>query len=180
MTVRMYDIHVITMNFMEEMYNTKRMEDGDMSEIPMIKILYNSCTGGFRLSEAFLQEYFRRTGQEAPRLGGQSPHTMQQIRIHPVAIQIAEEFGLRWSSGRNSRLTVETIPVVFADYWEIDEYHGDETIIVNVHHALSDALERFMITGDHGKLQAEYEEIKHAEKVYNEIKQTRALFHSFA
>lgn len=174
-----------TMNVMEDMYDTKRMEDdtgliqiqsgsGTGSGVHMMKILYNSCTGGFRFSEAFLQEYLQRTGEEAPRLGCRCPHTTQPIRVHPVAIQIAEEFGLRWISGRNSRLSFEIIPAVFADYWEIDEYHGDETITVNVHHALSDVLERFMITGDYVKLQADYEEIKQAEKVYNTMKQDQA------
>ncbi len=162
-----------TMDTMD-MYDTKIMEEPiAVHPVPMMKILYNTCTGGFRFSEGFLQEYYRRTGEEAPRLGG--PHSVHPIRTHPVAIQIVEEYGLRWCSGRNSRLALDTIPAVFADYWEIEEYHGDEIIKVNIHRALADILDQFMISGNYTKLCNDYDKIKHAESIYNTMQQPASV-----
>ena len=51
---------------------------------------------------------------------------------------------------------------MFANYWEIDEYDGNETVRVNVTEALADILDTYMETRDHVALERQYKIIKDA------------------
>jgi hypothetical protein len=124
-----------------------------------LKILYNDCYGGFHLSDAFKEEYERRTGKAivAERVFASCRNT---IRTDPVAIAIYMEQGAEWSSAPNSNIRLYEIPATFANYWSIDEYDGDETVSVNVESALADVLETYIQTGDHAKMLDQYRRIK--------------------
>lgn len=124
-----------------------------------VKILYNDCYGDFRFSQAFIAEYKVRTGQELNtrdiyRIGSES------IRRDPVAITLVEEHGSEWASGPTSCITVREIPAVFAHYWEINEYDGNETVRVMFAEALADLLETYMETKDHAALERGYAAIQ--------------------
>lgn len=128
-----------------------------------IKILYNNCYGGFHLSAAFAQEYKKRTGNDIDRNRVEFWNTgPDSFRCDPVAISIFEEFGSEWSSGANSEIEVYEIPSVFARYWDITEYDGEETVTVNIMEAYADILHGFMDSGDLGVLVKQYQTIKTA------------------
>lgn len=128
----------------------------------MLKILYNDCYGGFAFSPAFLDEFKTRTGRTLDtykalfRLGPNS------IRCDPTAVAIFEERGSEWCSGPHAALEVREIPTLFADYWEIDEYDGNETVRVDVNAALADCLATFMETRDMTALERQYATIQAA------------------
>jgi hypothetical protein len=127
-----------------------------------LKILYNDCYGGFHFSSEFEAEYEVRTGKKVRDICPYGPN--KAIRADPVTISIFEEKGMEWCSGRFSSIKLYQIPAVFARYWEIDEYDGDETVRVNVAEALADILETYMQTGDHATMVDQYRHIKTAEK----------------
>ena len=129
----------------------------------MIKILYNDCYGGFNLSVEFMAEYERRTGKKVGEhryLGTGS----DSIRIDPVAVAIYEERGNEWCSGLRASLEIRQIPATFAKYWEIEEYDGNEHVVVNVEGALADVLETYIQTGDHASMLVQYRHIKTAQQ----------------
>jgi hypothetical protein len=127
-----------------------------------MKILYNDTFGGFDFSDAFFDEYKTRTGKEL-NLSTELYHTGPNcIRCNPVAIAIFEEKGAQWSSGPSAELAIYEVPDVFANYWEIDEYDGNETVRVNVTEALADILDTYMETKDHAVLEQQYKTVKEA------------------
>ena len=127
-----------------------------------MKILYNDYYGGFAFSDAFLAEYKARTGKELSVITELYHTGPNCIRCDPVAIAIVEERGSKWSSRESSDLAIYEIPDVFANYWEIDEYDGNETVRVNVTEALADILDTYMETRDHAALEKQYKIIKDA------------------
>lgn len=108
-----------------------------------MKIIYNDCYGDFGFSDAFLAEYKARTG-----------HTITQrrffvtgsdcIRVDPVAIALLEERGAEWASAEGAMLTLYECPDLFAGYWEIEEYSGNETVHIQLAEALADVLHTYM------------------------------------
>ncbi len=140
------------------------MTGSTMTTPSTLKILYNDCYGGFDFSSAFLDEFKVRTGRLLDtykalfRLGPNS------IRSNPVAIAIFEERGSEWCSGPHSAIAVREIPVIFANYWEIDEYDGEEHIHVSVDSALADCLHTFMETRDVAALERQYAAIQEAKQ----------------
>lgn len=129
-----------------------------------IKILYNNCYGGFNLSKAFKEEYQRRTGKAVGRdILAFYYRGPDSFRCNPIAVAIVEEFGCEWSSGLNSAIEIREIPAVFARYWEITEYDGEETVHANVEEAYADILHSYMDSGDLGALVKQYRAIRVAE-----------------
>ena len=84
-----------------------------------IKVVINTCHGGFGLSEDALERYIKETNGEA----GVYEHEIP--RDHPVLVRIEEEMGD--AAGCSfSDLKVVEIP---ADVnWYIDEYNGWEWV----------------------------------------------------
>lgn len=133
-----------------------------MAEV--IKVLYNDCYGGFNLSDAFMAEYEKRIGKKVDDAYHFGSAGSRSIRMDPVAIAIFEERGSEWCSGPHSRLEVRKIHAAFANYWEIEEYDGNEHVVVNVDGALADVLETYIQTGDQAAMLAQYRHIKTAQK----------------
>jgi hypothetical protein len=117
-----------------------------------IKILYNDCYGGFDFSDEFKKEYTKRTGKEIQDTWGPN----KTLRMDPVIVALVEEKGTEWSSASHAVLAIRRIPAIFASYWDIHEYDGNETIHVDVNAALADCLETFMETGDRAALDRQY------------------------
>jgi hypothetical protein len=137
-----------------------------MSEVSILSILFNDCVGGFRFSEKFLEEFERRTGEVCSNFGGGWRNRNTTMRINPIALEIYQEYGSAWCSGRNSRIRCYNIPAIFADSWIIEEYHGHETVVVDMNLAYANALDRFINGGRNERaLDQEYEAIKEAEQI---------------
>ena len=128
----------------------------------MIKILYNNCYGGFNFSDEFVAEYKRRKGEDIGARGRLYYNGLDSMRCDPVVVAIFEEFGSERSSGPTAALELYEIPAIFARYWEIDEYDGDETVRVNINDAYADVLHAYMGSGDHVALERQYRAITSA------------------
>ena len=126
------------------------------------KVLYNDCYGGFDFSDAFLAEFKKRTGRDLDTQKALFHLGPNSIRCDPIAVAIFEEYGTEWCSGGGAFLAVRELPALFAHYWEIDEYDGNETVRADVNAALVDCLDTFMQTRDTAILEKQYAEIKAA------------------
>jgi len=87
----------------------------------MAKIVYNTCYGGFSLSEEARALYIELTGVSAEDF-----YDRDIARNDPVLAQVVEELG-READGTFSRLAIYEIPAGTKYY--IDEYDGMEHII---------------------------------------------------
>ncbi len=122
-----------------------------------MKIIYNNYYGGFNFSPEFVAAYKQRTGRSLGNITTLLYHTgPTSIRCDPDAIALIEEHGSSWASGDCSELAIREIPDVFANYWEIDEYDGNETVRVNTAQAFADVLDTYMETRDHSALERQY------------------------
>jgi hypothetical protein len=86
-----------------------------------MKVLYNTCYGGFNFSNEFTEEFNNRNTERLTPL-----ETRHEERTDPSVIALFEEKGSEWSSGRHSKLDIIEIPddVEFT----VEEYDGIETI----------------------------------------------------
>jgi len=86
-----------------------------------MKVLINSCYGGFTLSDFAIELYCERANIKEDQFDDYSVS-----RKDPLLIEIFEEIGSEQMSGMCSKITVVEIPD-FAKYW-IGEYDGFESI----------------------------------------------------
>jgi hypothetical protein len=86
-----------------------------------MKILYNTCYGGFNFSKQFVKEFNERHPDRPKKL-----EEWNDERTDPDVIALFEEKGSAWSSGAYSNLDIEEIPddVEF----RIREYDGMESV----------------------------------------------------
>lgn len=86
------------------------------------KIVINQTFGGFRLTQAAVDEYNRRSGKCMSQY-----HDF--IRDDPVLIQVIEDIGLDAASDTFCKLNIIEIPDdVPEDGWEIQDYDGAEWV----------------------------------------------------
>lgn len=112
-----------------------------------MKVLYNDCYGDFAFSAAFFAEYKVRTGLDLDLTKTLLFHTgARSIRCDPVAIALVTEHGSEWASAPDANITIYEFSNVFAHYWEIEDYDGNETVHLNVSEAVADLLHTFMDT----------------------------------
>ena len=86
-----------------------------------MKVLYNTCYGGFNFSKQFVEEFNKRHPDRPKKL-----EEWHDERIDPDVIALYEEKGSDWSSGACSKLDMDEIPddVEF----RIREYDGMESV----------------------------------------------------
>lgn len=89
-----------------------------------IYIMYNSCYGGFTLSDAAVDEYMRRCPE------GKHPRLYELYRDDQVMAQIVKEMGAQ-ASRSYSMIKLQSIPVEYRDHYTINEYDGLETVSLN-------------------------------------------------
>jgi hypothetical protein len=82
-----------------------------------MKVVINSCFGGFGLSKEAVAELVKR--------GGKDPRNSESDRCDPLLIQVIEEMG-NAASGDFSKVRIVEVPDEVD--WEIDEYDGYEHI----------------------------------------------------
>lgn len=87
----------------------------------------------------------------------------RSIRCNADAVALFEEKGAEWSSGPGACLAIREFPAVFANYWEIDDYDGNETVRILVAEALADILDTYMQTRDMEALERQYAAVKDAQ-----------------
>lgn len=84
-----------------------------------MKIVINTCFGGFDLSEKALEFYRKETD------GKEGFYAFEIPRDHPVLIRIVEECG-EDAAGSNAELKIVEVPD--GVNWFIEEYDGDECV----------------------------------------------------
>jgi len=89
-----------------------------------IYIMYNTCYGGFRPSDAAIEEYKRRSPD------GKNPRLFELDRDDQVMAQIVKEMGSA-ANGQFSDIKLQRIPVEYRDFYTIHEYDGLETVLLN-------------------------------------------------
>jgi len=128
-----------------------------IAPLPSMQVLYNDAYGdGFQLSSDFLEEYKVRTGKEI------KPSRVlfhKTFRTDPVALAIYNEKGTEWCSAPQSYITVREFSSIFANYWEIEEQDGNETVRLLVSEALADVLHTYVATGDKPTMERQYKAI---------------------
>ncbi len=118
---------------------------------------------------AFKEEYEKRTGAPLEILSAYVRVGANSVRCDPMAITLYEEKGSEWCSGTHSSLAIREIPAIFAQYWEIEEYDGNENVRILVSEALADVLHTYMDTGDHAVMKRQYTTIMKAKKQVDSV-----------
>ena len=93
----------------------------------MIPVMYNTCYGGFTLSDAAVHEYNMRKGLEVKRLTGMG---MEIHRADPLMVQIVQELGAK-ANGLCSDIRLDHIHAKYKDHFSISEYDGCETVVID-------------------------------------------------
>lgn len=86
--------------------------------------MYNTCYGGFSLSQAAIDEYKRRCPD------GKNPRMYQMDRDDQVMVQIIKEMG-KMANGKFSDIRLQSIPVEYREHYKIDEYDGLESVVID-------------------------------------------------
>ena len=84
----------------------------------MTKIVYNTCWGGFGLSEAAWERYVE--------LGGKAEDQYEVQRTDPILVQVVEELGAD-ADGEYAELAIADVPA--GTKYRIDEYDGVESVM---------------------------------------------------
>lgn len=87
-----------------------------------MKVLFNNCFGGFRLSEKVIQMYNERKGTDYKY----SYQLDRGFRDDETLIQIVEELGAEANEDNYTELAIAEIPD--GAHWYINNYDGVETI----------------------------------------------------
>jgi hypothetical protein len=87
----------------------------------MTKIVYNSCYGGFGLSEKAINRYWELKGEKGPEYW----YTGDLDRTDPILVQVVEELAEE-SNGAFSDLRIEELEA--GTRYRIEEYDGFETV----------------------------------------------------
>ena len=90
----------------------------------MGKYVFNSCHGGFALSDKFWEEYERRTGKTETDVKDYSP----EFRRDPVVISIIGDLGTGVSTGESSELAFREFPDDLIEFAMHSEYDGMESV----------------------------------------------------
>jgi len=86
-----------------------------------VYVMYNTCYGGFSLSEAAVAEYRRRC-PEAVHVSARNVE-----RHDPVMVQIVREMQEK-ANGMCAKIELERIPAEYQNHYEIGEYDGLEGV----------------------------------------------------
>lgn len=86
-----------------------------------MKVLYNTCYGGFGFSKQFVEEFNKRHPDRPKKL-----EEWHEERIDPDIIALYEEKGSVWSSGYCAKLNIDEIPEDVE--FHIREYDGMESV----------------------------------------------------
>ena len=106
----------------------------------MIPIMYNTCYGGFSLSEATITEYNRRKSPDTPKLNAMGLHI---DRTDPLMIQIIWEMG-KQANGMCSDIHLDHIPPQYKNNYYIQEYDGTETVRIDYKGYLLDEIQKII------------------------------------
>jgi hypothetical protein len=91
----------------------------------VVKVVYNSCFGGFGLSKKAMERY--------KELGGAADYDMDINRSDPILVQVVEEMTdpiTKESNASGSFGDLEIRDVPKGERYFIDEYDGNERVVL--------------------------------------------------
>lgn len=90
------------------------------------EIMYNACYGGFSVSKEAWLSYLDLNGYVYCR------HYLKRDidRSDPSMIEIVKQLGPK-ANGKYADIQIQSVPIKYADYIEIGEYDGYESVHVN-------------------------------------------------
>lgn len=95
-----------------------------------IEVMYNSQYGGFGFSQKAIDEYNELRIAADPNYNLIDRHQARYIsRTNPIMISIVKRLG-NDANGRYADIHVGKIPVIYKDYYKIEECEGQETVII--------------------------------------------------
>ena len=102
-----------------------------MSEIEdTIGVLINNCYGGFKISEKALDLYNKKKSELD---SNHKPITENCIdRDDPILVEIYNELQKDFNGANYSNIIVENIPKKYKKCYNIHNYDGQETILINL------------------------------------------------
>ena len=101
-----------------------------MIEQELIEILYNSCYGGWGISDKALELYKLRN-DDLENLCISNVFCDELLdRTDPILIQIFNELGDKINT-KCSKIKIKKIPKIYKNYYSISEYDGKERIDID-------------------------------------------------
>lgn len=94
--------------------------------VEKVKVAYNSCYGGFSLSNAALNMLKTRKGLPQTEY----LEEREMVRHDPDLVAILETLGPE-ANGSCADLQIKEIPTDYRDFYEIEEYDGNEFVCLN-------------------------------------------------
>jgi hypothetical protein len=119
----------------------------DKTEEEQLDVLYSTCYGGFGISKEALKRYNEKLLQKNPD-AKVIKYDMDIRRHDPILIEVFHEMdgeNCERGEGFNSKFSkasIETIPMIYKQYYHIDDYDGKEGIIINYHGFMVDEYKR--------------------------------------
>lgn len=95
----------------------------DISE-EEIEVLYNDCYGGWNISQKAYELYKTRNNNVSPRI------RRNIIRTDPILIKIYHELGADFDT-KHSKTEIDIFPKKYANYINIKEYDGLESVDID-------------------------------------------------
>lgn len=100
-----------------------------------IRVLYNTCYGGFTFSEEAFDEINKRLSEKGKKTL-RSVYSDDYDRYEPIYLEVYDLLGPQKFSGKNSKIEFELVEEKYKDFITIDEYDGLETVMVNTDNSL--------------------------------------------
>ena len=91
------------------------------------EFLYNSCYGGFSISDEAVNELKKRLPNE-----NITKTLFNFNRNHPVILEVYHLLGSARFSGKHARIEVEYIDTKYKDFIRISDYDGVEDIVTDI------------------------------------------------
>ena len=106
-------------------------------------MLYNTCYGGYGISEQAHEELKSRMTEEDYK-SFKHHESRRTNRCHPKVIELYKQRGWKWMSDGFSKLSIFIYPVKYRDYIDIHEYDGRESCSIDFVQAHKDLIENFL------------------------------------
>ena len=97
---------------------------------PTFPVLYNTCYGGFTISDLAIHEYRVKKGIIEEQREYDEFASSEMSRTDPIMVEVCRKLGHN-SWGTYSKLKVAMVPEIYKDHYYITEYDGKESVVVD-------------------------------------------------
>lgn len=111
-----------------------------------IEVLYNTCYGGYGISETAIKEYNKRKKEIDPLFQEISYDFFSILgtsRDDTTLIEIFKEMGNKFND-KYAKIKIKKIPKKYKNFYEISEYDGKESIHINNHSFVISSIKKIL------------------------------------